>query len=395
MKKKILFVFHCSSIGGGSWCLFEILRHLDRDRFEPIVLLSSEGPLVERIRALGIPVEVDARIPEFPFYANEQVQGVLRFIKALLLYPKGFSDFRDQCRRISPDVVYLNSSAQLFLPWPAKKAGVKRVILHSREHWEFKGLLKLKLYLSRWMIRRFVDRLFSITECGIKAIGVPEKCTVVRDWPSFDDETEFDVRETLRINKNKFIILLAGGFQRIKGTLDVLQALEMMQMREQVAVVVLGCSRWQYPRWKAVLKRGLNWESYADKVEKLAGTVGQVFLLPPTLQVKAYIRQCDVLVAPFTMPHAAKAALEAQLLGRPVVIYDCAEAREYVQHEETGLIVPNGDIKRLADTLDELVKHSEKIEQLGSAGMEFVGRGFSSAESMKKINEALKCGEMK
>lgn len=389
MKKKILFIHHSSVIGGASWCLFEILKHLDRSRFDPVVLLSSEGPLSDRIRSLDIPVEINADTPVFPVYARGQIRGMAYLLKALLCYPSGFKNFCACCRRIAPDVLYLNSSAQLFLPWPAKKAGVKRVVFHNREHWDPKGLLKIKLFVRSWMIKRFVDEVFSITECGSKAIGFPEKSTAVRDWPSFDDETGMDVRAKLGIAPDKFLILLTGGLMSIKGTLDVLRALETMQMRDQVGVVVLGCSPEGAFRWKQVVRSLLRRTSYADQITRLAaGLPGKVFLLPPTLQVKAYMQQCNVLVAPFIMPHAAKAALEAQSLGRAVVMYDSEEAREYVRHVETGLIVPHGDVRGLAEALDDLILHPEKTARMGAAGVEFVRECFAVEKSMEKISAA-------
>ena len=389
MKEKILFVHHSSVIGGASWCLFEILKHLDRNRFEPVVLLSSEGPLVGRIRSLDIPVEVDGKIPVFPIYARGQIRGIVRILESLLLYPKGFRVFYTHCRRIAPDAVYLNSSAQLFLPWPAKKAGVKRVIFHNREHWDPKGLLKVKLLARNWMIKRFVDEVFSITECGIKAIGFFHKSTVVRDWPSFDDETEFDIRKKLGIDSGKFLILLTGGLAPIKGTLDMLKALEYMQMRDQVAVVVLGCSPEGASCGKEAVRRLLRRISYADQITQLAvGLPGKVFLLPPTLQVKAYMQQCNVLVAPFIMPHAAKASLETQSLGHPAVLYDGPETREYVQHAKTGFIVPHGDIRQLAKMLDRLTQHPEEAGRMGAAGIEFIRERFAVEKSMVKIGAA-------
>ncbi len=388
MKKKILFVFHCSNIGGASWCLFEILKHLDRNRFEPVVLLSADGPLVGRIRSLDIPVEIDADTPVFPVYANGQIRGLAYLLKALLIYPKGIKAFCEHCRRIAPDVVYLNSSAQLFLPWPAKKAGVANVVFHNREHWDPKGILKIKLLIRSWVVKRFVDDVFSITECGVRSIGFPQKSTVVRDWPSFDDETEFDVRGKLGIAPEKFLILLTGGLIPIKGTRDLLQALESMTSRGQVATVVLGCSEWKDSRWKAAVKKVLRHTSYAEEIKKLAANTEQVFLLPPTLQVKAYMKECNVMVAPFIMPHAAKAALEAQSLGRPVILYDSAEAREYARHEQAGLIVPRGDVQGLAAALDDLVLHPEKAKRLGAAGKEIVSDRFAVEKSMEKISTA-------
>jgi glycosyltransferase involved in cell wall biosynthesis len=381
-KKIILFAFHCSGIGGGSWCLFEILKNLDQTRFEPYVLLTSAGPLVERIRLLGFPVIVDPKVSEFPIYGERQVAGLLQLLKAILFYPRGFRRFYNHCRQINPDVVYLNSSAQFFLPWPAKKAGVKTVVLHNREHWEPAGILKIKLLMKNWMTRHFIDQVFSITECGIKAIGFPEKSAVVRDWPSFDDESHLDVRAALGIAEDQFLILLTGGFQQIKGTRDMIAAASMMTTRERVAVVVLGCSVYQSPAWKLLLKKILCRSSYTESVMQLAARCRNVFLLQPTLQVKAYLNACDVLVAPFRMPHAAKAALEAQFLGKPVVLYDSLEAREYVLHGETGVIVPHSDIRALAAALDDLALHPEKSVQMGERGKNFVRKCFSKDTSM-------------
>lgn len=389
MKKKVLFIHHSSIIGGASWCLFEILRHLDRNRFDPVVLLRSEGPLSDRIRTLDITVEVNASIPVFPFYARGQIRGMIYLLRALLHYPAGFGEFCACCRRIAPDALYLNSSAQLFLPWPAKKAGVKRVVLHNREHWDPQGILKIKRMISRWIIRRYVDEVFSITECGLRALGLPGKGVAVRDWPSFDDQTGLDIRAELGISPDTFLILLTGGLLAIKGTLDALKALNLMQMKDRAVIVVIGCSPEGASRWKQTARRLLRRVSYANRITRLASDFPErVFLLPPTLQVKAYIQQCDVLVAPFTMPHAAKAALEAQSLGRPVVLYDSEEAREYVRHGRTGLLVPHGDVQGLADAMDDLIFHPEKAARLGAAGIEFVRDQFSASDSMKKISAA-------
>ena len=383
--KKILFVHHCSTVGGASWCLFDILRHLDRNRFEPVVLLAATGPLVDRIRSLGIRVVVDSAMPVFPIYGDRQVAGAIQLAKAFLRYPRGFKAFYKQCLDTRPDVVYLNSSAQFFLPWPAKKAGVPKVVLHNREHWEPKGVLKVKLLMKNWMTHRFVDQIFSITECGVQFIGYPEKSLVVRDWPTFDDESDEDVRALLGVDRDKFLILLTGGFNKIKGTLDLLGALEFMKMRNRVAVVVVGCTEPLPPRWRVLLKQLLNRKSYTEKIQQIAEKDDSIFLLPPTLKMKAYLSACNVLVAPFKMPHAAKAALEAQQLGRPVVIYDNQEAREYVRHEKTGLIVPQDDRRALARALDELALHPEKASRLGAAGNLFVEDLFGVKTNMKKI----------
>ena len=50
--KTILYVFHCSTIGGGSYCLLNVLKNLDRSQYKPAVLLATQGALVEEINKL-------------------------------------------------------------------------------------------------------------------------------------------------------------------------------------------------------------------------------------------------------------------------------------------------------------------------------------------------------
>ena len=56
MKKKIK-VLECirqGQIGGGESHLLSLVENLDRDRFEPVVLSFTDGPMVERLRALKV-----------------------------------------------------------------------------------------------------------------------------------------------------------------------------------------------------------------------------------------------------------------------------------------------------------------------------------------------------
>lgn len=53
-QRTLLFIASRASIGGGEVYLFDVLAHLDRSRFTPIVAVPQPGPLSERLAALGI-----------------------------------------------------------------------------------------------------------------------------------------------------------------------------------------------------------------------------------------------------------------------------------------------------------------------------------------------------
>ena len=386
--KTIIFAHHVSKIGGASWCLFEILRELDRSKFNPIVILVLDGPLASRIRKLGIRVIINRYITVFPVYSRNQFVGFLQLIRLLASFPQGHKNFFSLCKELKPDIVYLTSSAQLLLAYSAKKAGVPKIFLHNREHWEPVGILRIKSFIRNYQIKNYIDKVFSITQCGADSIHFPSKSSIIRDWPSFDDESDYNIRLHLDIDPLAPIVLLTGGFQSIKGSRDVLEAFSLMQMRDSVFVLIVGCEKALTSKWKIILKNLIGYNSYSDTMIHLAAESDHIFLLPPTLKMKAYIQACDVLVAPFNMPHAAKASLEAQYLNKSTVLYESAEAREYTQNGTSGLIVPAGDIKALANALDTLTASRSKRLFLGKMGRLNVLSNFSKDTNLSKLYNA-------
>jgi glycosyltransferase involved in cell wall biosynthesis len=78
---RVLFIAPYGGLGGSENVLVNLLERLDRERFDPHVLLLEHGPLQDRIRGLGIPTLVQ-HMPGKP--------GVLKIPGASRRIPKGF-----------------------------------------------------------------------------------------------------------------------------------------------------------------------------------------------------------------------------------------------------------------------------------------------------------------
>src|SRR3954452_17237340 len=70
---ELLFIAPYGGLGGSENVLVNVLERLDRERLHPKVLILEEGPLEDRVAALGIDVDVQ-HLPG--------KQGVLKFPKA-------------------------------------------------------------------------------------------------------------------------------------------------------------------------------------------------------------------------------------------------------------------------------------------------------------------------
>ncbi|MEY2526224.1 MAG: hypothetical protein QOE73_995, partial [Verrucomicrobiota bacterium] len=79
--------------------------------------------------------------------------------------------------------------------------------------------------------------------------------------------------------------------------------------------------------------------------------------------------------------------LEAMAAGRPVISTDIAGIPESVVHGETGLLVPPGNSKALAETLAQLIVDLPLRERLGQAGRARVEQNFEINKTIAPLLE--------
>jgi glycosyltransferase involved in cell wall biosynthesis len=71
-------------------------------------------------------------------------------------------------------------------------------------------------------------------------------------------------------------------------------------------------------------------------------------------------------------------------------IVSSAGSAKVMEHERTGLIVPNGDVKAFAAAIVRLADDREYAQGLGSAARDYVERNYSwdgAAERLERIYE--------
>lgn len=93
----------------------------------------------------------------------------------------------------------------------------------------------------------------------------------------------------------------------------------------------------------------------------------------------ACLAAADVVVLPSLQEGLGVAALEAMAVARPVVASRVGGLGEAVVDDETGLLVPPGDARALAEALARLVRDSALRARLGAAGRARVRERYTTA----------------
>ena len=95
----------------------------------------------------------------------------------------------------------------------------------------------------------------------------------------------------------------------------------------------------------------------------------------------------DVFVSASETESFGLAIVEAMAAGTAVVATATDGAQEIIEDQETGLLVPIGDVKRMAQSVIDLLRDSEKRRRLATNSIQSVAKRFSLSRMVDEIEK--------
>ncbi len=387
---KILFVYHVSGIGGGSYCLLNLLKAIDRDAFEPVVLLPNRGPLCEEISQLGIEIVYFPTLHLYPYNKPLLRRSTIKSLIKIHNCQKGFADIV-QC--VKPDIVYLNT--MMLFPYlkTVKECGCKTV-LHVREHWPLEEH-RWQLERVRKIVYKYADKLIAINRYSA-SIFPEKKAAIVYDWIDMDARRGGPSLEELLGEDcaDKKIYLFTGGLQPIKGTIEVLRAFSREIKGDDRRLLVLGVDstmNWSGIRGK--IKKVLSlfgYKTYKERVIKICEEDSRIICRPSMYNITELMESVEGYISYFTIPHANLALAESIIVGTQAIAAQTDEAFEYSNEGKLALLFPFGDEKTFIDTWRKLDIGQGISDKLLKEGAKSLRQCFSSEMNAYVFNQALK-----
>ncbi len=387
--KTILYVHQVSDVGGGSYCLLNILKEVNKELYTPIVLLKNDGPLVNEINKLGISVYFLKNLSTVPYNKSALTwKNLINFVHLLLSLFK----FEKILNELNPDMVYLNN--MMLYPYlrVAKKIGLKTLI-HIREHWS-DGEHKVQRKMAINRILRYSDRIIAINKFSASMLeGRGKSIDIVYDWIDFKDREDpsFSMAKIFGENVNNLrVYLYTGGIQKIKGSLEILLSFTKNLRSPNERLLFLGVDRNSIEdKFNVKLGRLLSkigYKTYTIKVLDAMLKDTRIKCIPSTYQIKPIISQSYCLLSFFTQPHANLAMAESIILQTPVIAARTPESLEYSDDGNLAILFAINDKNDFAEKmkcfddqrlllLKRLKDHYVVIEQL-----------FSKERNVKLLN---------
>lgn len=361
--KKILFIYHTSSIGGGSYCLLNILKNINRAQIQPFVLLSDDGPLVEDIKKLEIDVYFLSRLRTVPYNTTtlkpKSINNAINIILSL-------KELKNIIKQINVDIVYCNS--MMLYPYlkPAKESGCKTII-HIREHWPEKEH-KWQRNKALSYISKYADEIIAINRFSasmLEAFG--RKATIVYDW--IDLSTRFEEIPLDKIfnedMKDKKTFLYLGGMQKIKGALEVLKAFNSLP-NNNYRLLALGINIQYQPtglrRCVKELLKLLGFKSYSERVIDIAKSDKRIKCISGIYNIRHLYEQAYCVLSYFTIPHA-NLSLAESIICNTVNIAACNdESLEYSLEGDLAILYKENSYEDFLNKIKELESHFDDYQ---------------------------------
>lgn len=122
-------------------------------------------------------------------------------------------------------------------------------------------------------------------------------------------------------------------------------------------------------------------KKYKSSLQQLTGELqldDYVHYTGYQINVFPYIKAMDALILPSKYEGLPNVAVEAAIVGRPLVAFDVCGIHEVVQDCTSGYIVKQGAVDEMADRLIYLSQHPDLAHQLGEKAQQHIRDLFNS-----------------
>ena len=390
--RRILFLHQTSQIGGGSYCLLNILKSLDRTTLLPIVCLKNEGDLVNEISKLGVTILFFNEMSDLPY--NQPLYNYHTLIKYFRVY-NSISKFSKLLQEYEIDIVYLNNMMLCDYLRPAKMLGLKTIV-HVREHWPLHEHIH-QLNRVRKLVSDYADQIIAINNYSasiFQTCNIP--ISIVHDWVDMDSRYQSISLDNLLGEKSTHlkVLLFTGGFSRIKGVLSVVKAFTSTLSDDNYRLLIVGASKVSYNEGvKGKIKTFLSkLHLYHYYIKDLLDTIEKdkrIICVPPIYEITDIMAKSYCFVSNFTIPHANLALAESLIIGIPCLAADTEESREYSCNGKFALLSKFGDDTDFCNKLKEIVDNNDVYKDLALSGKNIVKEMFSPDKNIELLNKIL------
>lgn len=393
LKKRVLFVITQSEMGGAQRFLFNLLTHLDKDRYEAMVAIGNTGPLrhssseasngdlFRALKDIGIPTHRLSHLIRNP--------SIKQDLKAVFELRKLIKDYR-------ADIVFLNSSKAGFIGsaaarFPLKIRGAKVIYRiggwsfnDPNPHWKKWLWIILERLSARWKDIIIVNNKHDLEQAHTLKIRPREKIVIVYNGldvykmgllPKEEARTQLSLHlNDKSISAAERIVGTIANFYPPKGLEYLIEAAEHFKNKDDVVFVVIGDGQERTELENLIKQKGL---------QKKVLLVGQV------PEAHKLLSAFDIFVLSSVKEGFPWVVIEAMAAKLPVVATRVGAVPEIIEDSKNGFVVEPARPEKIAEKVQDLLNDDRLRQELGIQAHQTVLFKFELDKMVEQIEELL------
>lgn len=370
-KSNLLYIITKLELGGAQKQLLNLIRRLDKERFNILLFTAREGLLVADVSS----------IPGLTLNRSRHLERTINPFKDFLALIEIFLFIKKN----KVDIVHTHSSKAGILGRFAAKLAKAKTVVHTVHGWSFNNCQSnLKRNFFIWLERiaaEFTDKLIVVSghdmDIGLEnRIGTTSKYTVIRygiDYREFAIKEKNTKKEELGIPSDNYVVTMISCLKPQKYPQDFIRIASLVTRElSNVKFLLVG---------DGILRGAL---------ERLIGKLKlqqKVMLLGWRLDIPRILSTTDVLVLTSLWEGLPIAVLEAMASSKPVISTDTGGVTELIRDQDTGFLVKPRDVNAMAEKLVVLLRDSRLRQIIGQKAKDSLGSDFSVDNTLNNTQE--------
>jgi len=363
-KIKVLQAIRQGKVGGGETHIVDLVKHLNKEHFQPVVLSFTDGEMIDKLNDMGVENYVIHSEKAFDFSTWKSVKALMREKQIDLIHIHG--------TRATSNVY-----------WAAKKLDLPTV--YTIHGWSFhddqNALVKnARIFFEKWITKK-TDCNISVSDSnqetgfkhipGFKSVVVHNGIDLIKFNP--DCAKRKNLRDELNIAQDAFVICFIGRMTAQKDPLTLIKAFKEINSEYSNAVLLM-VGDGELKEKAIALTRELGLEK-------------SVIFQRSRTDVADILFSSDIFCLPSLWEGFPIALLEAMAMRKAVVATEVDGSVEIIQNKKNGILVKPQNIQMLANAIKELIQNNSLKEELSIAAQQTILNDFDVKKMTKKIED--------
>lgn len=349
---KILYVIdsYSNPNAGTEGQLFQLIKHLDRDKFSPQLLVFKQSEWLEN--------------NTFPCLVEVLGASSIKSIQTWHLLYKKAKKYKAEGFKLAH--IYFND-ASVICPPAFYFCGIKTIISRRDMGYWYNAIYRFLLPITGKFVTNVLVNSKAVGNITHQVEKIPNnRILVIYNGYKIDTQSLPLVEELINFKGESILLGIIANIRPIKRMQDAIEALA--KLREYNAkLVIIGAGE---PCELLSLSRKLNIED-------------RILFLGSRSDITACLQYLDIGLLCSESEGFSNAIVEYQFSSLPVICSRVGGNSEAIIDNETGYLYPMGDVDKLAEKIKELIENPRLRKVFGDMGYDNAHSKYTIASMME------------